>query len=776
MIENQYSETNPNLERTSDTVDTSIKLAKNLKRNLEKYFTLKTKATLFAIAIGVIPIAIVGYLAHNVTNRSLSEQINQEQLEKTELAADSVTRFLEDRIREVDSLTKNPLFIDSKLRQAATLEEKTAVLDSFANELKYYNSILFFDLKGDLLFQASIEEPYTGNYGGNAYFQEAIATKSITINGPGISSSSGQLRVEFAAPVQDRETGELVGVIRAKVPGNYINSLFEVYEKKNEHWSLINAEGTIFAGDREELLNQEIATRFPEIQKFHEEREVGTTTTVYQAITESEPISETDIHEHDNDIGKKQLVSYVPAESPERFPNLHIGTIIAKHEDIALASIKQLDRTLFLGSAIAAILVAAIAAYIANRATVPIVNAVTAVKKIGSGELDTRLAVTTQDELGELNANINLMTEQIQNSLKQQQALTDEQRQERERLEREIFVMLDEVSGAMEGDLTVRASLTSMEMSTVADLFNAIIDSLQEIAIAAKQSTGQVGSALKENEESIRRLAEQAIAEAEETRDTLKSVAAMSQSIQAVAENANQAESIVNDTYNTVVNSTSSMDSTVDSILALRTIVAETAKKMKRLGESSQKISQAVSFIEEIALRTNVLSINATVEAGRAGEYGEGFTIVAEQVGALSEQCAAATKEIASIVATIQAETQDVNQAMESGTAQVVETTRLVESTKQSLNLVLEKSQAINQLMGSISQTTVSQADTSQSITSLMQKIARLSSTTSKSSQEVAESIAATALVAQKLESTVAQFKVAEFTQAIDRSSQSISG
>ena len=112
---------------------------------------------------------------------------------------------------------------------------------------------------------------------------------------------------------------------------------------------------------------------------------------------------------------------------------------------------------------------------------------------------------------------------------------------------------------------------------------------------------------------------------------------------------------------------------------------------MKRLGESSQKISQAVSFIEEIALKTNVLSINASVEAGRAGEYGQGFTIVAEQVGALAEQSAQATKEIASIVAAIQAETQEVNQAMESGTTQVVETTRLVETTKQSLGQVLEK-------------------------------------------------------------------------------------
>ncbi len=174
------------------------------------------------------------------------------------------------------------------------------------------------------------------------------------------------------------------------------------------------------------------------------------------------------------------------------------------------------------------------------------------------------------------------------------------------------------------------------------------------------------------------------------------------------------------------------------------------------------KISQAVSFIEEIALKTNVLAINASVEAGRAGEYGQGFTIVAEQVGALAEQSAAATKEIASIVAAIQAETQEVNQAMESGTIQVVETTRLVENTKQSLAEVLEKSQTINQLMELISQSTVSQANTSENVINLMQKIANLSEASSQSSTKIVQSILETALVAEKLESTVAQFKVAE--------------
>ncbi|MDJ0744435.1 MAG: methyl-accepting chemotaxis protein [Xenococcaceae cyanobacterium MO_167.B27] len=385
-----------------------------------------------------------------------------------------------------------------------------------------------------------------------------------------------------------------------------------------------------------------------------------------------------------------------------------------------------------------------------------------ATNKIAKGDLDVQITNTTHDEIGELAHNFQLMSKRIKQLLQEQKNVAQQQSQSKEQLETAIYTLINEVSEATEGDLTVRSNLDSLELSTVADLFNAIIDNLQEIAIEVKKVTHQVGYSLKENESAIMLLAEQAVAESKETQNTLVSVEQMSQSIEAVAENANQAEKIADDTYNTIVSSTNNMDLTVQSILDLRTTVGETAKKMKRLQESSQKIAQAVFFIQEIALKTNVLAINARVEARLAGEYGEGFTIIAEQVGALAKESTAATREIANIVAAIQGETQEVNQAMESSIVQVLETTNLVEYTKQSLGLVLEKSQQINQLMGSISEVTVSQANTAQNVTHLMQKIAHLSEVTSISSKKVALSIINTAQVAQKLEATVAKFKVAE--------------
>ena len=381
--------------------------------------------------------------------------------------------------------------------------------------------------------------------------------------------------------------------------------------------------------------------------------------------------------------------------------------------------------------------------------------------RIASGQFGVRLEEDLrQDEIGVLTHNLNQMAQQIDVNLDARQQEVEQQRQQRELLELGILNLVNEIEGATNGDLTVRASLDSMELSTVADLFNAVIDSLRDIAIEVKQGTGQVTTSLGSNERDIRQLSEQAIAEAAEIRGTFNSVEQMTDSIQTVATNANQASTIAKEAYVVAQEGTDAMAQTVDSILSLRTTVGESAKKMKRLGESSQKISQVVTLIEEIALKTNLLAINASVEASRAGEQGRGFTVVAEQVGALAEQSAVATREIAQIVAAIQAETQDVAQVMELGTAQVVDGTRLVEATKQKLNQMLQKSQEIDILMSSISTATISQAETAKVVTQLIQQVTVSSEERSTFSSQMAASMQSTSQVAKQLEEKVAQFQV----------------
>jgi twitching motility protein PilJ len=327
-------------------------------------------------------------------------------------------------------------------------------------------------------------------------------------------------------------------------------------------------------------------------------------------------------------------------------------------------------------------------------------------------------------------------------------------------LQEELFTLLSDVEGAASGDLTVRAEISAGQIGIVADFFNAILENLRDLVTQVKGTATQVNTSVQSNEQVIRRLADEAQAQAYQISDTLNSVEAMTASITAVASNAQSAALISRQASDNAQTGGVAMERTVDSILQLRDTIAETGKKVKRLGESSQQISKVIALINQIALKTNLLAVNASIEAARAGEEGRGFAVVAEEVGQLAAQSALATKEIEQIVEAIQRETREVVSAMELGTTQVVEGTKLVEQTKGSLQQIVTVSGQIDELLQSISKATVSQTASSQRVTQLMEAIAQVSEKTSETSSLVSSNLQETVSVAQKLQTSVETFKV----------------
>ncbi len=375
----------------------------------------------------------------------------------------------------------------------------------------------------------------------------------------------------------------------------------------------------------------------------------------------------------------------------------------------------------------------------------------------------------TQEEIEELQllaAQLSPITErfsyleQLDYSRKLAETVSEEQRTQKEALQMQLISLLDEVEGATQGDLTVRANVTAGEIGIVGDFFNAIIENLRKIVTQVQVSAADLNTSLGDNEGSMRTLAEDANRQSDEISRTLGSVEYMTLSIQEVAESARQAAIVAKSASLTAEEGGRSMDRTVAGILDLRETVSETSKKVKRLGESSQKISKVVSLINQIALQTNVLAINASIEAARAGEEGRGFAVVAAEVGALATRSANATREIEQLVENIQSETSEVVDAMATGTSQVVEGTRLVEEAKKSLKQIQEVSRQIDDLVGMISNNTITQAQTSQAVTTLMKQIAAIAERSSDASVQVSDSLRQTVQVAQDLQRSVAYFKI----------------
>jgi methyl-accepting chemotaxis protein len=370
-------------------------------------------------------------------------------------------------------------------------------------------------------------------------------------------------------------------------------------------------------------------------------------------------------------------------------------------------------------------------------------------------DLFTQLATQIGFALDQAN-----LLEQVEQARRKAELISQDQRQQKETLQHQLMDLLDDVEEAARGNLTVRAEVTTGEIGTVGDFFNAIIESLRQLVTSVKKAATQVNISVGENEGAMRQLADEALNQAEEITHTLESVEQMTLSIQAVADSAHKAAEVARTASTTAQVGGVAMDRTVHSILNLRDTVAETANKVKHLGESSQQISKVVSLIHQIALQTNVLAINASIEATRAGVDGRGFAVVAEEVGGLAAKSAAATEEIEQIVGNIQREISVVVKAMELGTTQVIEGAYLVEDTKQSLGQVLEVSSQIDQLVQSISSATGTQAQTSQAVTDLMKELAQVSERTSDFSRQVSRSLQKTVAVAQQLQSSVGEFKV----------------
>jgi methyl-accepting chemotaxis protein PixJ len=354
-------------------------------------------------------------------------------------------------------------------------------------------------------------------------------------------------------------------------------------------------------------------------------------------------------------------------------------------------------------------------------------------------------------------------TEYLQQVQRQSAKLAEAAAREKaakELLQQRSIQLLIALRPALNGDLTVRAPITEDELGTIADAYNNTLQALRQIVLQVQGAAQQVAQTSSNSEASLAGLTNLAQQQSEEITAALGEIQQMVDSTQAVVTNAELVQVAVQQANETVESGDTAMNLTVKAIQGIRETVAQTSKKIKRLSESSQKISKVVNLIGNFATQTNVLALNAAIEATRAGEYGKGFAVVADEVRSLSRQSAAATIEIEKLVQEIQAETGEVAVAMETGIQQVVEGTNLVNDTRQNLNAIVSATAEISQLIERITAATQKQMTQSVTVTKSMQDVAEIANKTFAESQEIATVFQDLSGMAQELLTTASKFKV----------------
>jgi len=326
--------------------------------------------------------------------------------------------------------------------------------------------------------------------------------------------------------------------------------------------------------------------------------------------------------------------------------------------------------------------------------------------------------------------------------------------------QRAILTLMNELSDLADGDLTVRASVTEDITGAIADSVNYTAEELHKLVSRITEASGQMGVATKDAESLSQSLLASTHKQAEEIKGAEMSVQLITQSIAEVDAAATKAAEVGRHTLEATAQGALAVRNTIAGMDAIREHIQDTSKRIKRLGESSQEIGEIVDLISDITEQTNVLALNAAIQAASAGEAGRGFSVVAEEVQRLAERSAEATKQIGALVKTIQSDTHDAVAAMEKSTLGVVEGAKLSEVSGESLKEIETVSNQLAALINSISVSTQVQTEMAGEVASVMQDIMQITEQTTEGTRQTSESAAKVNSMAAGLMGSVAGFKL----------------
>lgn len=333
---------------------------------------------------------------------------------------------------------------------------------------------------------------------------------------------------------------------------------------------------------------------------------------------------------------------------------------------------------------------------------------------------------------------------------------------EYDRNQNAILRLLDEIADLADGDLSSYATVSEDFTGAIADSINFAIDQLRDLVSRINETSQEVARYTQNTQQITLQLAEASEHQAQEIAGASTAINEIAESIDNVSSNASESAEVAQRSVKIASNGADVVNRSIEGMDTIREQIQETSKRIKRLGESSQEIGNIVSLINDIADQTNILALNAAIQASMAGEAGRGFAVVADEVQRLAERSASATKQIESLVKTIQADTNEAVISMEQTTSEVVRGANLAKDAGVALDEIQLVSNNLEKLIANISESSKLQSTSAGHIANTMNIVQEITSQTTTATFDTARSVSELANMAETLRESVTNFKLPE--------------
>jgi methyl-accepting chemotaxis protein len=684
------------------------------------------------LAVALVPLLLAGVFADRLLGRPLVARHAKILSDLSASVAGQVGRTLDEEVQALARLAEDPSLAAASSSASPGTSAANGVLAAFRERLPQHVALQVANASGAPV--ASVGGLGDRPVNGEPWFQAAWhgGAGAPAVGPLRREPASGVTVLDLAVPI--RREGAVVGVLHSVLDARRLRALVAVATfQRSGRVAIYDAQGTAILAADATALGQALPATL---------KQAG-------ALAASEPGSAIG----ESAQGISSLFGFAPVSAPAvgRLGWTAVATMDAAEVLSPFAAVRESMLVAAGFGIVLALLGAAFAGRQPRRQADEIRRAT---GLAAGGNLAARAEVLSRDELGRAAAGLNTLLERLGQRFHGEA--------ERDALQNAITRLLEEVSGVAQGDLTIEAEVTAEVTGALADSFNYMVAELRGIIRNIQVSTYQVTSSARRLQADAQQAVETSEEQAAEIVRASGEIESMARTLGEVADSALAADGVARDALANVRGGGVAVRQTIDGMNRIRHHVQETARRIKRLGESSKEIGEIVKLIGDIADRTSILALNAAIQAASAGEAGRGFAVVAEEVQRLSERSTEATRQISALVTAIQSETHDTVISMEESTREVIEGSRIADLAGQSLTEINTVAERIAAIVLSITEAAARQAQQSEQISSTMEGIAGMTAQTAASTRQSAVAVSHMAELADALRASVSTFRLPE--------------